>query len=112
MSTLPKQFSSLEPFVPLWAFATENERSAKRWVSSPAEYKEFYNAAMPQIEAIMAHLDSFPLDAMPAPEKTLFHLALAFAEAAPHVEMYKAAAEVPNSFAAHRFTADFGAIAD
>jgi hypothetical protein len=112
MSKLPPQFADLERFVALWAFASENERSAKRWVSSPKDYKDFYEATLPEMPAILKHLDSFPLDALPAPQKALYYLALAFAEAAPHPEMYKGASEVPNSFLASRFTADFGAIAD
>jgi hypothetical protein len=112
MTTLPAAFRELEIFVPLWAFASENQRSEKRWRSSPGDFEAFYKTMLPRIEEILAYLDKYPIDAIPVEAKPLYHLATAFAEAAPHVEMYKSQAEVPNSFDARRFVAAHGAIAD
>jgi hypothetical protein len=105
---LPDAFSALHPFVDRWALATENERSRVRWASSPEHYRAFYEAALPLMPAILAHLDQYQINALPEPEQRLFWLALAFAEASPHVEMYKGAAQVPNSFDASRFLAAHG----
>lgn len=112
MTTLPAAFRELEIFVPLWAFATENERSEKRWRSSPGDFEAFYNAMLPRIEDVMKYLDKYPVDNIPQEAMPLYHLAIAFAEAAPHVEMYKSQAEVPNSFDARRFVAAHGAQVD
>lgn len=112
MATLPQQFQDLEPFVPLWAFATEAARSEKRWTSTPRDYDAFYAAVIDRIEDIMTYLDRYPIDAIPDDAKPLYHLALAFAEASPHVEMYKSSSEVPNSFEARRFIAAHGDIPD
>lgn len=112
MTILPAPFRDLDVFVPLWAFPTEQERSEKRWRSSPGDFEAFYNAMLPRIEAVMAYLDKYPLDAQPVEAKPLYRLAIAFAEASPHVEMYKSQSEVPNSFDAQRFVAAHGAVVD
>lgn len=112
MTSLPEQFRDLEAFVPLWAFASEDARSEKRWASSPADYDSFYAATIDRIGAIMAYLDQFPVNAIPEHARPLYHLALAFAEASPHVEMYKSSSKVPNSFDARRFVAAHGANPD
>lgn len=112
MSALPSAFRDLEVFVPLWALPTENERSEKRWNSGPGDFEAFYNAMLPRIEDVMAYLDKYPVDNIPAEAMPLYHLAIAFAESAPHVEMYKSQPEVPNSFDARRFVAAHGSVAD
>lgn len=108
MTTLPAAFADLEPHAPTWALPTENLRSARRWRSTPAEFKLFYDAMLPRIDAVLTHLDQFSLGALPDAEQRLLHLALAFSEVAPHIELYKGSPEVPNSFEASRFAATHG----
>ena len=105
---LPGQFQELEQFVELWAFATENERSRKRWSSTPEDFQSFYDAMVPRLDEILGYLDGFPVDDLPADAVPLFHLAVAVAEVAPHVEFYKGAAKVPYSFDARRMLATRG----
>ena len=62
---LPEPFQALEPFR-AWALATERERRAKRLSSSMEEIQAFYDALFPQLEAVVAYLDRFPLDQLPA----------------------------------------------
>ena len=99
------QFQDLEEFAELWAFATENERTRKRWASTPEEFQSFYDAMVPRIEEILAYLDGFPIDDLDAEALPLLHLALALAEVAPHIAYYKGAAKVPHSFDARRMLA-------
>ena len=108
MSSLPQAFSSIESFVSEWAHATELERSKKRWAASPEEYQAFYDAVFPLLDDILTYLDQFQLGNMPEEALSLFHLALAYSEAAPHVELYKCSNHVPNSFDASRFVAAHG----
>jgi hypothetical protein len=108
VSVLPEQFAALEPFVHDWAHATENARSERRWGSSPESFQAFYDAVLPQLDAILAYFADFEPGAIPEHALPLYHLAIAFAEAAPHVEMYKGSAEVPKSFEARRFVAAHG----
>ena len=43
---------------------------------------------LPRLDAIAAHLDGFPLDALPKPEADLFAMMLSLAEVAPAIEAY------------------------
>lgn len=108
MASLPQQFAYLEPFVPVWAHATENARSEKRWTATAGEFDSFYHAMIGPLDDVLDYLDRFEIGAMPPDVHKLYHLALAFAEASPHVEMYKSRPEVPNSFDARRFVAAHG----
>ena len=105
---LPSRFAELEHLAQQWALPAENRRSAKRWSASREEFLELYDAMVPRINEILAYLDQFPLEEMPEDATLLFHLALALAEAAPHVEFYKGAAKVPHSFDARRMLATRG----
>ena len=112
MTLLPQQFASLEPFAETWAFATELQRSQQRWNAAPGDYQRFYEAMLPALDRILDYLDQYQPGAIPEPALPLYHLALAFAEAAPHNELYDCSNTVPNSFDAHRFVAAHGEIED
>jgi len=84
---LPEPFQSLEPFRD-WALATERERRAKRLSSSMEEIQAFYDALFPQLEAVVAYLDQFPLDQLPAEAQPLYHLTLSLVEVTSAVELY------------------------
>lgn len=99
---LPAGFEDLERFADAWARASERERNAQRLSSSMAEIQELYDALLPRMEAIINHLNQFPLDNMPGDAKRLFHLTLALAEIAPAVEFYKQP-EVVDGFPPDRF---------
>lgn len=106
--TLPELFRNLERFVPLWALAAQNDREAQRRRSSRDDRKAFYDAIVPQLPAIIEHLDRYPLDALSAEAQRLLLLALSAAEIAPTVELYKGSATVPFSFDETRFIAVHG----
>ena len=112
MALLPEQFAGLEPLVRTWAFPTELQRSQQRWVATQEEYREFYEAMLPLLDEVLDYLDQYQTGAMPELALPLYHLALAFAEAAPHNELYECSNTVPNSFDAHRFVAAHGKIED
>ena len=86
-SVLPQIFTDLEPFAG-WALAKETERSRKRQSSTIEEIRAFYHTVLPRMEAVLTHLNQFPLEAMPEKEQRLFHLTLALAEVAPAVELF------------------------
>jgi len=85
--TLPAGFEQLEPFLGL-ALATERERHAAISSASLAEVKAFYDAMLPVLPQALDHLNTLPLDALPAAERQLLNLCLAMAEAAMAVEMF------------------------
>lgn len=105
---LPEPFQHLSALGDKWARPTEHERNAIRWQASREDFAEFYAAAMPELDAILARLDTCGLETMDEGERNLFSLAAAFAEAAPHHELYGGSADVPFSFAARRFVPGHG----
>ena len=108
MSMLPKNFEALEPFIKLWALDSELQRSQTRWSASEREFQDFYNAMMLLLDEVLEYIDQYELGKIPDEALALYHLALAFAEAAPHNELYECANQVPNSFTASRFIAAHG----
>ena len=67
---------------------------------------------LPLLDQVLEYLDRYQPGAIPDPALPLYYLALAFAEAAPHNELYECSNTVPNSFEAHRFVAAHGEIKD
>ena len=105
---LPQAFAELAPFARIWARPTENARSEIRWSASPADFASFYAAVLPRLSDILDYLSTVPLEGMDEGQANLFCLAAAFAEAAPHHELYGGSPNVPFSFSARRFVPGHG----
>lgn len=89
MSRLPEEFADLERFTD-WCLPTEAHRYQKRLSSTIAEMKEFYDAAMPRLEDVMAYCDSrFPLDGMPDDAKALIHMMQSLVNVSFPIEVWK-----------------------
>ena len=86
---LPESFQDLEPFAAAWSLATEKERNRRRVSSTMEEIQAFYAAVLPRMEMIIAYLNQFPLETMPAEAQRLFYLTFSLAEVAPAVELFK-----------------------
>ena len=97
-STLPAEFSDLEPFVD-WAVPTERARYAKRISSSMDELQSFYDAAFPRIDDALTYLEQFSMDAIPDDAKHLLWLYCALMTASFPVEVWRQP-RVPDSGAA------------
>ncbi len=93
---LPQEFTELESYI-AWALPTEQQRNAKRWECAMPEIREFYDAMLQHIDAILVYLNQYALNDMPDDAQRLFHLALALAEVSNAVEIYQQP-EVINSF--------------
>jgi hypothetical protein len=108
MNKLPAGFEDLEPLAERWARPTENARNAIRYAASAADFADFHAHMMPRLDALLALLQQYP----PSPEDDAENLALqlvcAFAEAAPHHDLYGGSPQVPYSFDARRFVPDHG----
>ena len=99
MSSLPKEFADLEPYIG-WALPTEPERYAKRLASTMPEMQEFYDAAFPRYDDALAYLEHFPYDdSMPEPAKRLLWLYCALVTVSFPVEAWRQP-RVPDSGAA------------
>lgn len=100
--TLPAAFADLAPWAQVWVLPTERARRDLRCVSSMEALQAFYDALLARMDAIIEHLNAFPLDAMPEPERNLLALAQGFLESAPAVELFRSPV-VPDGFPWQRF---------
>lgn len=102
---LPSGFEDLA-WLADWALPAEHLRHSKRLSTPLAELQRVYDTLLPRIEGIIAHLDQFPVDDLPAPEGNLMLLALAFVEVSPAVELLNSPT-VPDGFEPSRFRVHF-----
>ncbi|MFJ8022669.1 hypothetical protein [Streptomyces sp. NPDC096311] len=96
---LPSDFAELEPYSD-WILGSERERYAKRLASSMADMQAFYDAAFPLLDRATTHLDKFPLDDLPEPERNLMLLMFSLVMVSFPIEVWKQP-RVPDSGAAH-----------
>jgi hypothetical protein len=97
-TTLPAEFSDLEPFVD-WALPTEAERYGKRLASTMAELQAFYDAAFPRLDAGAAYLDQFTLETLPEDARQLLLVLSSLVQVSFPVEVWRQP-RVPDSGAA------------
>ena len=102
MAHFPADFAMLEALAD-WAAPTERERLALRRGASAAELQHFYDLFKPELERALAHLDGFPLDALPDAEQRLLNLTLMMAEVAFAVEKYHGEGIVPLAIGPDQF---------
>jgi hypothetical protein len=85
---LPAGFEDLLEFVPEWVGETAHERWEIRCQHSMPQIRKFYDALLARSEDIIAHVDQFPLDALPPATLRLFQLQLTLAQAAMAIELH------------------------
>ena len=98
LPALPAEFVDLASFA-AWALPTERERYAKRIASTMDELQAFYDTAFPRMEAVLAYLDAFDLDALPDDARHLLWLSCALVTVSFPVEVWRQP-RVPDSGAA------------
>src|SRR3546814_19794546 len=86
---LPPGFEELLEFVPHWIGETAQERWDSRARATMAEITRLYDVLLSRSEAILDHVETFSLDAMPAPKSRLSRLQLPRAAAAMPVDLHK-----------------------
>jgi hypothetical protein len=88
-SSLPEQFSFLEPFAAVWGdLHSQDERYLKRQSLSYGELEAFHGVIAPRLEEIFSYLDGFDPKALPEPEARLFRTVLGLTEASQAVEIF------------------------
>lgn len=107
-AALPDGFADLAPLARIWARPSENERNAVRYAATPSEFAAFNAALLPRLADLLAYLQECPVRPTDPIQRNALMLACAYAEAAPHHELYSGSNEVPFSFDARRFVADHG----
>ena len=102
-SDLPSGFEDLAQFVPTWALKGQAARARKLKNCDLDELGRFYRAVLPRLDAIVGHLNRFPLDAMPPAEQTLMDVVLTFAETAYPADLNWKVTEQPGILPFERF---------
>lgn len=101
-SRLPQGFQALECWLDDWVLADSTARHEKRLTTPLAETRAFYDALLPQAEAVLAYLATRQLGALDAADERLLKLMLSLAEVGPAVEWY-GTGNYPDAFDARRF---------
>lgn len=86
-AALPAGYEALEPFIARWALPGSAARAGARSNSTAEERAAFYAAAAPLAGPALAALDTKPLAALTAAERTLLDLMLGFAHVSLAVEV-------------------------
>lgn len=94
---LPEGFADLERFLERWRLRDAQERMEAMAAADIEDLRELSTAMLPRIEAVVNHLNAFPLDDMLA-EQALFELALTFAEVTHPVDLGWATPEVSDLY--------------
>lgn len=102
---LPEAFAALQPFVSLWALATETERNIQRHAQSMNAIRLFAQTMMAHMDALIAFVNRKPMAEFDEVDDTLLQLMLSLAEVAPAVEFY-GQQEVVWGFDPRRFVAE------
>ncbi len=87
---LPDEFSDLQDFVSEWALEHRADRFKKRYTSSIDDIRRYYDAIMPRMEAIVDHLNQFPVDDIPEASQPLLYMSLSGVEISRAVELWDA----------------------
>ena len=99
MPALPPQFDALQPFVADWALKTEKARHDFLVARCIAELRPFYDAMLPEMEAVMDYLKAQPADKLPPEVQSLLDLALTFAETAHPLDLKWKDVDFPSALA-------------
>lgn len=105
---MPAGFEDLAPMAARWARPTENQRNALRFEAIAADFAALDAVMKPRLDALLAYLAGLPAEPAEEADRNALMLACAYAEAAPHHELYGGSAQVPFSFDARRFVPDHG----
>lgn len=88
MSTLPAEFSALEPYAD-WALPSEGDRYAKRLASTMDELQAFYDAAFPLLESGIDYLKRVELQGISDEDQRLLWLFSALVTVSFPVEVWR-----------------------
>lgn len=95
---LPEKFMKLAPWVDEWALPSEEARYRKLHAVSFAGLKAFYEAMLPEMDAIMQFLKTQPVAGMTPEAETLYRLAMTFAETAHPLDLGWRDTDFPSAF--------------
>lgn len=99
---LPEKFSRLTPWVSEWALPNEEARYMKLHAVTFGQLKAFYDAMLPEMDAVMAFLKTQPVEGsnpgMQPEAENLYKLAMTFAETAHPLDLGWKNTDFPSAF--------------
>ena len=98
MNILPEKFSKLSPWVADWALASEQARYLKLHAVTFEQLKAFFEAMLPEMDAIMEFLKTQPVEGMAPDAENLYKLAMTFAETAHPLDLGWKDTDFPSAF--------------
>jgi hypothetical protein len=103
MTTLPQKFSDLERFVDEWALKSEEARFNKLHHVTLEHLRLFYEALLPRMEEVLLYLNQYKIQDLPPEAKTLFYLAMTFAETAHPIDLKWEDVDFPDAYPWDKF---------
>jgi hypothetical protein len=100
---LPEAFADLSPFVEEWALTSEQQRFVKLHGVTIDYLRTFYDAMLPRLEAVLHHLNQYRIGELPEEERTLFDLAMTFAETAHPIDLKWKDVDFPDAYSWQKF---------
>ncbi|HVZ45478.1 MAG TPA: hypothetical protein VHA82_16825 [Ramlibacter sp.] len=100
---LPEPFATLQPFVDAWALGSEQERFRKLHTTTIEDLRAFYDAVLPRLREALAYLDQWTIGELPEDARTLYDLAMTFAETAHPVDLQWKDVDFPDAYPWDRF---------
>ena len=97
-NALPAQFAKLSPWVSEWALHSEEARYLKLHAVTFDQLKAFYDAMLPEMDAIMLFLKTQPVEGMALDADNLYRLAMTFAETAHPLDLGWRDTDFPSAF--------------
>jgi hypothetical protein len=95
---LPEAFADLAPFVDEWALGSEQQRFHKLHAVTIDQLRVFYDAMLPRLQAVLQHLNQYRIGELPEGERTLFDLAMTFAETAHPIDLKWKDVDFPDAY--------------
>ncbi len=100
---LPESFADLAPFVDEWALTSEHDRFHKLHAVSIEHLRKFYDAMLPRLEPALHYLDQYKIGELPDDARTLFDLAMTFAETAHPIDLKWQDVDFPDAYPWDKF---------
>jgi hypothetical protein len=95
---LPEPFSKLTPWVAEWALPNEEARYMKLHAVTFDQLKAFYDAMLPEMDAVMEFLKTQPVEGMAPDADNLYRLAMTFAETSHPLDLGWKNTDFPSAF--------------
>lgn len=100
---LPEAFEALAPFVDGWTLTSEKDRFLKLHSVSLDELRTFYDAMLPRLEEALQYLNQYKIDELPEDARTLYDMAMTFAETAHPVDLKWKDVDFPDAYTWQKF---------